>query len=66
MPRKFLDNEPWHVRVFTQASIPPRNALLLYSEGWMPVMLADMPWEARCQENRGINAGVSMVISMSL
>jgi len=32
----------------------------------MPVMLADMPWEARCQENRGINAGVSMVISMSL
>ena len=55
MPRKSLDNESWHVRVFSQAS-NPHSALLPCSEGVMPVMPSNMPWEAHCQENRGINA----------
>ena len=51
MPRKPLDNEGWHVRL-------PRQASLFY--GRMPQVPEDMPLEAHCQEDRGINAVLSL------
>ena len=55
MPRKPLDNEYRHVRLMRQASTMLQS-LTLCSAWGMPVMPADMPVEAHCQEDRGINA----------
>ncbi|NLB81859.1 MAG: hypothetical protein GX800_09715 [Clostridiaceae bacterium] len=56
MPRKPLDNEFRHVRLICQASTMLQS-LSPCSSWWMPVMPVDMPVEALCQEDRGINAG---------
>ena len=55
MPRKPLDNEFRHVRLICQVSTILQSQSL-YSAWGMPVMPVDMPVEAHCQEDRGINA----------
>lgn len=55
MPRKPLDNEYRHVRLICQASTMLQRLSPCSSWG-MPVMPVDMPVEAHCQEDRGINA----------
>ncbi|MCR6545275.1 hypothetical protein [Dehalobacterium formicoaceticum] len=54
MPRKPLDNEFRHVRLMRQAS-----TMLAWG---MPLMPENMPVEARCQEDRGINAATGFLI----
>jgi len=55
MPRKPLGNEYWHVRLMRQASTILQSPTPCSAWG-MPEMPTDMPVEAHCQEDRGINA----------
>jgi len=55
LPRKPLDNEYRHVRLIRQVSTMLQSPSPCSAWG-MPVMPRDMPVEAHCQEDRGINA----------